>query len=406
MGLELARYIVEAVEVEGRSYREVARAHGVSKSWVGKVVSRFREGGYEAIKPRSRAPHRVPHRTSAAVEDQIVVLRKQLAEAGFDSGAATIHHHLEQKGGKVPSVSTIWRVLRRRGFVVPQPHKRPRSSWIRFQASLPNECWQSDVTHWRLGDGTEVEICSFLDDHSRLLLACRVAVVTTVRQVVATFRGAANRYGLPASVLTDNGCVYTAWHRGGATAFEVELLSLGIVLKHSRPGHPQTCGKIERFHQTLKLFLAKQPPPATVDDLQAQINRFTRYYNQVRPHRALNRNTPREAFDGRDKARPANPQLPPGKGIRVRQDRVDKEGKLTLRHAGRLHHIGVGRDHRGKRVLMLIAGLDIRILTRQGELLRQLTLDPAKDYQPTGRPSGPPKGRPLQPRDTPPPTMP
>lgn len=398
MGLELARYIVEAVEVEGRSYREVARAHGVSKSWVAKVVARFREGGYEAIKPRSRAPHKVPHKVSPQLEDQIVVLRKELAEAGFDSGAATIHHHLEQNGGKVPSVSTIWRVLRRRGFVVPQPHKRPRSSWIRFQASLPNECWQSDVTHWSLGDRTQVEICSFLDDHSRLLLACQVAVVTTVRQVIATFRAAVKRYGLPASTLTDNGCIYTAWHRGGANAFEVELLSLGIVLKHSRPGHPQTCGKIERFHQTLKLFLSKQPLAATVDDLQAQIDRFTRYYNEVRPHRALNRKTPKQAFDARDKARPVGLPLQPGTGIRVRQDRVDKEGKLTLRHAGRLHHIGVGRDHRGKRIVMLIAGLEIRILTRQGDLLRQFTLDPTKDYQPTGLPQGPPKGRPLGPR--------
>lgn len=395
MGLELARYIVEAVEVEGRSYREVARAHGVSKSWVAKLVTRFREGGYEAIKPRSRAAHRIPHKVSAELEDRIVVLRKQLAEAGFDAGAATIHHHLEQGGGQVPSISTIWRVLRRRGFVSPQPHKRPRSSWIRFQASLPNECWQSDVTHWRLGDGTEVEICSFLDDHSRLLLACSVAAVTTARHVVETFRAAAKLYGLPASILTDNGCVYTAWHRGGATALEVELLSLGILFKHSRPGHPQTCGKIERFHQTIKLFLAKQQPAGTLADLQTQIDRFASYYNQIRPHRALNRMTPHAAYQARDKARPASLGFERGKGIRVRQDRVDNDGKLTLRHAGRLHHIGVGRQHRGKRVIMLITGLEIRILTRQGELLRQLELDPTKDYQATGLPAGPPKGRPL-----------
>ena len=398
MGLELARYVVEAVVVEGRSYREVARAHGVSKSWVAKLVARFREGGYEAIKPRSKTAHRIPHKVSADLEDRIVVLRKQLAEAGFDAGAATIRHHLEQSGGQVPSISTIWRVLRRRGFVTPQPHKRPRSSWIRFQASLPNECWQSDITHWRLGDGTEVEICSFLDDHSRLLLACSVAVITTAHDVVATFRSAAKRYGLPASILTDNGCVYTAWHRGGATALEIELLTLGIMFKHSRPGHPQTCGKIERFHQTIKLFLAKQPPAANPAELQTQIDRFASYYNQIRPHRALNRTTPQTAYQARDKARPTGLPLHRGKGIRVRQDRIDNDGKLTLRHAGRLHHIGIGRQHREKRIIMLINGLEIRILTRQGELLRQLTLDPTKDYQPTGLPPGPPKGRPLGPR--------
>jgi transposase InsO family protein/transposase-like protein len=374
---DLARYVVEAVIREGRSYREVAGAHGVSKSWVAKLVTRFHEGGYEAIRPRSKAPHRIPHKTSPELEDRIVGLRKQLTEAGFDAGAATIGHHLGLVCDEVPSTATIWRVLHRRGFVVPQPHKRPRSSWIRFEAALPNQCWQSDVTHWKLADGTEVEICNFLDDYSRVAIASRVFEITTARDVVKVFRQAAKRWGLPASVLTDNGCVYTAWHRGGATALEVELLSLGIEFKHSRPYHPQTCGKIERFHQTLKLFLAHQPPAATIAELGAQIDRFVAYYNNVRPHRANNRMTPHAAFDARDKARPADPKIKPGKGVRVRQDRVDKDGKLTLRHAGRLHHIGVGRDHRNKRVIMLIDTLDIRIITLDGSLLRKLTLDPS-----------------------------
>ena len=137
--MELAHYLVDAVVLEGRSYREVARAHGVSKSYVGKLVGRFRAGGYEAIAPRSRAPKRIPHRTAKALEDEIVALRKELAELGVDAGAVTIHYHLGLRHEQVPSVSTIWRVLRRRGFVVPQPHKRPRTSWIRFEAQLPNE---------------------------------------------------------------------------------------------------------------------------------------------------------------------------------------------------------------------------------------------------------------------------
>ncbi len=151
--MDLARYVVDAVVLEGRSYREVAAAHGISKSYVGKIVGRFREGGYEAIGPRSRATKRIPHRTPDALEDEIVALRKELTDLGFDAGAQTIHYHLGLRQTPVPSVSTIWRVLRRRGFVTPQPHKRPRSSWVRFEAQLPNECWQSDVTHWRLEDG-------------------------------------------------------------------------------------------------------------------------------------------------------------------------------------------------------------------------------------------------------------
>lgn len=390
--MQLARYVVEAVIREGRSYREVAAAHGVSKSWVAKMVARYREGGYEALTPRSKAPHRIPHRTPPVLEDEIVRWRKTLTDRGLDAGAATIHYHLSQSQDRVPSVATIWRVLQRRGFVTPQPHKRPKSSWVRFEAQLPNECWQADVTHWQLADGTGVEITNFLDDYSRVITASRVFRVTTARAVVDVFADATENWGPPASMLTDNGCVFTAWHRGGATAFELELLSLGIELKHSRPYHPQTCGKVERFHQTLKKYLAKQPPAHSISQLQHQIDWFIDYYNQIRPHRAKNRRTPISAFNSRDKARPS-PSDTPTTGIRVRQDRVDKTGTVTLRYNGRLHHIGIGRDHHQKRVLMLIAGLDIRIITPQGELLRQLTLDPTKDYQGTGRPPGPPKGR-------------
>ena len=380
--MELARYVVEAVVLEGRSYREVARAHGVSKSWVAKVVGRYRAGGDEAIEPRSRAPKHIPHRTTAELEDEIVRLRKELCEQGFDAGAETIRHHLVQQRGDAPSVPTIWRVLRRRGFVVPQPHKRPRSSWIRFEAQLPNECWQSDVTHWELQDGTEVEILNIIDDHSRLAVGARVFTVATAVGALEVFREAGARWGFPSALLTDNGCVYTTWHRGGPNVMQTELLSLGIDYRHSRPYHPQTCGKVERFHQTMKAYLAKQPKARSIGDVQAQVDRFVSYYNEVRPHRARGRMTPRAAFVARDRARPSGPRIRIDSGVRVRKDRIDKNGKVTLRHRTRLHHIGVGHAHKGKRVIMLIAGLDVRVLSEDGELLRHLTLDPTKDYQP------------------------
>jgi len=382
--MELARYVVEAVVLEGRSYRDVARAHGVSKSWVGKLVGRFRAGGYPAIEPRSRAAKRIPHRTPDALEDEIVALRKELAELGLDAGAQTIHYHLSTRHQAVPSVSTIWRVLRRRGFVTPQPHKRPRSSWIRFEARLPNECWQSDVTHWRLGDGTEVEIVNFIDDHSRLAVAARVLGTATAPQVLRVFREAGERWGLPAALLTDNGCVYTTWHRGGPNVMQTELLALGIDYRHSRPYHPQTCGKVERFHQTMKAFLARQPPAGSIGELQAQVDRFVTYYNEVRPHRARERRPPRVAFEARDKARPSGPMIQVGAGVRVRRDRIDKNGKVTLRYRTRLHHIGVGHAHKGKRVVMLVDGLNVRVVSQDGDLLRQLTLDPIRDYQSQG----------------------
>lgn len=382
--MDLVRYVVDAVVLEGRSYREVARAHGVSKSWVGKLVGRFREGGYEAIAPRSRAPLRVPHRTPEDLEDEIVALRKQLSGLGVDAGAATIAYHLARRHDRVPSISTIWRVLRRRGFVTPQPHKRPRSSWNRFEADLPNECWQSDVTHWRLAEGTEVEIINFIDDHSRLAVAARATERASAPEALAVFLAAGERWGLPAALLTDNGCVYTTWHRGGPNVMQTELLGLGIDFRHSRPYHPQTCGKVERFHQTMKAFLARQAPAGCVEELQVQVDRFVTYYNEVRPHRARGRLTPLEAFGARDKARPSGPKVLVGAGVRVRRDRIDKGGKLTLRDRGRMHHIAIGHAHKGKRVLMLIHGLDVRVITVDGELLRHLTLDPTRTYQAKG----------------------
>jgi transposase InsO family protein len=380
--MDLARYVVDAVVLEGRSYREVARAHGVSKSYVGKLVGRFRSGGYDAIEPRSRAPKRIPHRTPDALEDEIVTLRKELLELGVDAGAQTIHYHLGLSHRSVPSVSTIWRVLRRRGFVTPEPHKRPRSSWIRFEAQLPNECWQSDVTHWRLGEGTAVEIVNFIDDHSRVAVASRAMRVATAPKVLEVFRDAGARWGFPSALLTDNGCVYTTWHRGGPNVMQTELLALGIDYRHSRPYHPQTCGKVERFHQTMKGFLARQGKARSVGELQAQIDLFVGYYNEIRPHRALGRQPPKVAFDARDKARPSGPKIRVGADVRVRHDRVDNNGKLTLRHRTKLHHIGVGHAHKGKRVTMLVKGLDVRVISEDGQVLRDLTLDPTRDYQP------------------------
>lgn len=377
--MDLARYVVDAVVLEGRSMREVARAHGVSKSWVSVLVARYRAGGYSALEPRSRRPHTTPTRTADGLEDDIVELRKQLTEQGLDAGADTIRWHLARRRDDVPSVSTIWRVLCRRGFVTPEPKKRPHSSFIRFEAALPNACWQADITHWSLADGTDVEILDFIDDHSRLIVAATARRITKAGDVVTTFHAAAARSGYPASVLTDNGAIFNARSRKGRTVLEAELTALGIVYKHSRPYHPQTCGKIERFHQTLKRHLARQRAPRTIATLQTQLDRFVTYYNQERPHRARDRLTPQQAYDARDKAGPGSPVTKTN--FRVRTDRVDVGGNISLRHDSKLFHIGIGRAHKGTQVRLYIADLDIRVVTLDGKLLRQLTLDPTRIYQ-------------------------
>jgi transposase InsO family protein len=378
--MELGRYLVEAHLREGRSVAELAAAHGVHRSWIYKLVARYRAEGEPGLVPRSRRPRSSPSRTASETEDEIVLLRKQLTEEGLDAGAVTIHWHLSRRHDQVPSVSSIWRILNRCGFVTPQPKKRPRSSYIRFEATLPNETWQSDMTHWSLEDGSHVEIVNFLDDHSRLCVASVALPITKATDVVAIFEAARHRHGTPASVLSDNGAIYTARYRGGRVAMELTLEALGVTYKHSSPYHPQTCGKVERFHQTEKKFLAKQAPADSLLELQAQLDRFVAYYNQVRPHRALGRHTPQEVFDTKIKAQPR--QRVPDTHLRVRHDRVDKTGCVTLRYQSRLHHIGIGRAHTGTTVTLLIADSDVRVLNEHGELIRHLTIDPTRDYQP------------------------
>lgn len=382
--MEMATYLVTAVLVEGRSPREVAAAHGVSKTWVYELLARYRAEGDAGLVARSRRPRRSPTKISHRFEDDIVRVRKELVGAGYDAGAETIQVHLaRQRRGDVPSVATIWRVLKARGFVTAQPHKRPKSSYIRFCADLPNECWQMDVTHVVLATGAEVEVLNIIDDHSRLCIASVARRVTKAIDVVATFHEAAAQHGYPASVLSDNGAIFTAEARHGVCVMESELLALGISFKHSRPYHPQTCGKVERFHQTLKKHLVAQRPPRTLPALQARLDRFVEYYNTVRPHRALGRRTPGAAFDARTKASPAKTPLVVAPHCRIRQDKVNA-GNVTLRYRSRLYHVAVGRRHEGTRVLVLVADLDIRVLTTEGQVLRHLTLDPNRLYQPLG----------------------
>jgi transposase InsO family protein len=284
-------------------------------------------------------------------------------------------------------VSTIRRRLIAAGRVTPQPRKRPRSSYTRFEAALPNETWQTDFTHWRLADGTDTEILTWLDDHSRHAMSVTAHDHITGDIVIATFTETAENTGFPASVLSDNGMVYTsrfAFGRGGRNQLETLLATLGIDQKLSRPNHPTTCGKVERFQQTMKKWLAAQPRVATIPALQEQLDKFVVVDNHHRPHRSLDRRTPAVVYNLLPKAAPRNAGA--GIHIRVRVDRVDNHGKVSLRRAGRMHHIGLGRRHKGAPVLLLIADLDIRIVHQNtGELLDHRTLDPTRGYQPQTR---------------------
>ena len=250
-----AELVILSVKVEGRSKSEVARDYRISRYWVHQLVRRYETEGEAAYEPRSRRPHSNPRAVDAEIEERILRLRKELSRKGWDAGADTIRSHLQRDPTltRIPAVSTIWRILVRRGFVVPQPHKRPKSAGHRFEAAMPNERWQSDTTHWQLADGTPVEILNIEDDHSRLDLASEARYTTGGNDVVTSFRRAFRRYGIPARVLTE---------------------------------------------------------------LQRQLDRFRRYNNNIRPHRGIGRRTPAEAYAARPKAAPADPRLNPHYRVR------------------------------------------------------------------------------------------
>lgn len=381
-----ARLVITAVVLEGRSQAQVARDYGVSRSWVSRLVARYHDLGEAAFEPRSRRPRTSPNATGQDVVDLIIELRGKLTADGLDAGARTIAWHLSTHHHLSVAPATIWRHLKAAGLIDPAPHKRPRTSYVRFAADLPNEMWQTDFTHVRLADGTDTEVLTFLDDHSRFVLACTAHDRVRGPDVVATFRAAISDNGVPAAVLSDNGMVFTtrlAGGRGGRNAFQCELARLNVEQRNSRPNHPTTCGKVERVQQTLKRWLAARPPATTVHDLQTLLDQWREHYNTTRPHSALHGRTPLATYTAKAKAYPHGGA---GTHERVRHDRIDTNGKLTLRVAGRLHHIGIGRTHARTPVIMLIADLDVRIVHAiTGELLRELTIDPTRDYQPQQR---------------------
>ncbi len=393
-----ARLVITAITLENRTVAEVVADYGVSRSWVYELLARYRTEGEDAFEARSRRPLTSPAATPTATVELILRLRKQLREAGLDAGADTIGWHLVHRHQITVSRATIHRILTRSGAVTPEPSKRPKSSYLRFEAAMPNETWQSDFTHYRLTNpagrpGVDVEIITWLDDHSRYALHVTAHQPVTARAVLETFRQAADLHGYPASTLTDNGMVYTVrlagrGRQGGQNSFEAELRRLDIVQKNSRPSRPTTCGKVERFQQTMKKWLRAQPAqPTTLPELQALLDAFVEEYNHRRPHRSLpHRATPATAYNARPKATP-NRDRSTDNHDRTRHDIVSTAGNVTLRIAGQLRHIGVGRTYARTRVILLVHDLHVRIVhAATGELIRELNIDPSKDYQPLKTP--------------------
>ena len=382
-----AAYALDDEARESINVSAVCRDEGVSRSVFYKYVDRVRREGLAGLEERSRRPHASPRQTPVEVEDHVVRLRKELDDAGLDHGATSIQWHVGRLSevDKVPSVATIHRILVRRGLVVPEPNKRPKTTWRRFEALAPNEMWQIDHTDWTIATGG-VKIFNTLDDHSRVAIRSRAVTEATSQEAWITFSEGAQRWGLPAGTLSDNGLCFSGRLRGLEVFFETKLRAAGIRPITGRPFHPQTTGKVERFQQTLKKWLRKRPLPASIDELQADLDEFTRIYNTERPHQGIGRQIPIRRWNATPAAGPApEPLAHPDWTSKHLHVTVDATG--CVRADGFKIHIGV--EHQGGDALVIIDKTRANVFI-EGDLVRHLELDHSRSYQPSGRPRGGP----------------
>jgi transposase InsO family protein len=353
------------------------RRRKISRQTFYKYRCRFREDGLAGLEERSRRPKSSPGQTAAEVEEAVLRKRKQLIEQGLDHGAQSIAWALDDDEVAVPSPSTVWRILTRHGVITAQPQKRPKSATKRFCFSRPNECWQSDWTQWHLADGTPAAIAGSLDDHSRYVPGLGAGLGQGTTDLVwSVMLAGITECGIPAMSLTDNGFVYTGRLNAFEAAFEANLRALGTHTINSTPGHPQTCGKIERFWQTLKKWLRARPAPATLDGLNELLAQFRNFYNHHRRHRALRGATPAEAFTATEAARPADRPLPDPVFV-SRHTVGEKSGNLFVAP----YKVNVGLRWAGHECESIRDGDHIAIFSGT-TLVREFTADPRRNYQP------------------------
>ncbi|HJQ43447.1 MAG TPA: IS481 family transposase [Jatrophihabitantaceae bacterium] len=388
LSVEKKLAMVLAAQQPGVRIKDLCAELGVHRDTLSEWRRRYRAEGLDGLIERSRRPLRSPNQTPSELEDEIVRLRKQLP---LDNGADVIGWHLRRAGRRdVPSDRTIHRILVRRGMVTPQPQKRPKSSYRRFEFDRPNECWQIDATEWQLARRRPVTIMDVVDDHSRALTAIRAGTGPTTELALETILAGGAVWGLPAMVLSDNGVCFAGLNRSGCD-FESVLAGAGVRVIHSRPYHPETCGKVERFHGTLKRWLGKQPLARSMTELQAQLDAFAAHYNHDRRSAGDDIRTPAERHAATPAATPAPDALP-----------INASPKVTITAAGvRANGMiniadwktSVGTEHAGRRLTVVRYGQHAVIINNAAVLAR-VYLDPERRYIPSGRPRGGPRRRP------------
>lgn len=362
--MSVRRAVVEA-DPKSMNVTAFCADHGISTWFFWDLRRRYAREGEAVLEPGSRAPHRVWNRTPADIEDLIVTARKQLDDEGLDNGPASIAFRLGDIDG-VPSESTIWRILRARGLIEPEPDKAPKSTHRSFTAERANEVWAFDDWTWHLADGTPVQIFDVLDDHSRLAVGCTPMWTCTGHQAFEALAAAAHWLGWPQRFWSDNAKAFTEVVAGA-------LAPLGIAASHTRPYSPNSNGKAERFHQTVRKWLLKQPRANSLDELTAQLDLFRIIYNTARPHSGIGRRFPANVWEHAPKTGPSTQPI-------TATTRTHTATVINgTANAGR-YRITIGAQHNDQTALTVITGTAAHVFIT-GRLIRALTLDPTRTRQ-------------------------
>ncbi|RSN52160.1 IS481 family transposase [Amycolatopsis sp. WAC 04182] len=350
------------------------REHGVSRDTFYRYVTRVRSEAANGFTRRSTAPHHRPTALGAEVAEAVLRARKELVDEGWDNGPISTRWRLEKAAFvPLPSTSSIYRILCEHGQIEPEPRKRPRTR-RRFEYSDPNGCWQIDGMEYYLAGGQKVCVIQILDDHSRLDVGSYAAASENGADTWAALQQAFAGHGLPVKVLSDNGLAFSGKHRGQMVELERHLAEHGVTTIASRPYHPQTCGKNERVHRTLRKWLAARPPAENLAALQQLLEDYRQIYNDHRRHQGLDGHTPRQRYDARPKAIPASGhEASSGRTQRI----VSATGVIAFSGCS----IVLGRRWTGHTATVFRQGDRVTIMIGD-TIARQLTLNRALRYQP------------------------
>jgi len=352
---------------------------GISRKSYYKYRARFLAEGTAGLVPRSRRPVSSPGQTSPGMVELIVLTRAVLAGEGWDNGALSIRNRLLREGHRPPAWRTIHRVLVRAGLVIPQPDKRPRSAMRRFEFPAPDDCWQIDAFDYQLATEEKVVVFELKDDCSRTQIANLAWPAEDVEGAWECVARGIDAFGLPHMLLSDNSLAFSGKLHHMVVMLEKTLARLGIQAITSRPWHPQTCGKNERGHQTLRKWLAAQPPAASLSELQQLLDRYQAEFNQ-RPHQGLDDNqTPLERRIAKARPRPVNGPIPEPTIVRHCKGRIG--GYLCWDG----YHIAIGRELAGQTLLVFATGDHVIVFYRH-HLVRELTMDRSRRYQSLSQP--------------------